>query len=97
MVGSSVVYCRRCGRAWSSVVAKFVVACLRSPLSFEMFKTFRRPLATDISVFPSHGSVVEWLCVVVASCRYCRGLSSIVVAYRAFSPRQCPQKSTHDY
>ena len=26
MVGSSVVYCRRCGRAWSSVVAWFVVA-----------------------------------------------------------------------
>ena len=50
MVGNSVVCCRQCGRVWSSVVAWFVVACLRSPLSFEMFKTSRRPSATKIFV-----------------------------------------------
>ena len=66
----------------SSVVAWFVVACLRSPLSFEMLKTFRRSSATDIPVFRSGRSVVAWLYVVVTICRYSRRYLQLVAQCR---------------
>ena len=55
---------------WSCVVFYGSQVCrsfLRSPLSFEMFKTFRRPSATEIPVFRSRTSVVAWLWIIVGS------------------------------
>ena len=90
MVGSSVVYCRRCGRARSSVVAWLVVAFsgrLRVLKWSKLSGDNRRPkfLSSVVLLLGQFG-------VVVASCRYCSTLSSIVVVCRDPSPRQCPPR-----